>query len=107
MLFASIEGGCMFKRVRHSRSLILIFLGITVISVFALAQTPGPTGPVMRYTATTANVSGAPDSVRIDVLAWSTDAERDQMLAAWNLTAPAGGARGGGAAAGGRGGRGG
>ena len=63
----------------------------------------------MRFTATTANVSGAPDSVRLDVLAWSTDADRDQMVGAWNLTAvpAAPGARGAAAGAGGRGARGG
>ena len=70
------------------------------------------TGPVLRLTATTANVSGAPDSIRIDVLRWSTDAERDQLMAAWNMTAPAGGragrgGRGGGGRGGGGGGRGG
>ena len=82
-----------------------MLLGIITLSVLTFGQTPNA-GPVMRYTATTANVGGAPDSVRIDVLAWSTDADRDQLVAAWNLTAPAG--RGGGApAAGGRGGAGG
>ena len=64
----------------------------------------------MRFTATTANISGAADSVRFDVLAWSTDADRDQMVGAWNLTAvpAAAGARGErGGAGGGRGARGG
>ena len=52
-----------------------------------------------RYTATTANVSGAPDSIRIDILRWSTDAERDKLMDAWMLktaVAPARGGRGGG-----------
>jgi hypothetical protein len=112
----------MFKRIRirHALPLVLLgMLGMIAISVMTIAQTPNPTGPVMRFTATTANVSGAPDSVRIDVLAWSTDADRDQMVGAWNLTAvPAAanargaagagaGGRGGGAGAGARGGRGG
>src|SRR6266849_3032333 len=39
--------------------------------------------PILGFTATTANVSGAPDSIRIDVLRWSTDAERDQLFSAW------------------------
>ena len=43
----------------------------------------------INFTATSANVAGAPDSIRINVVRWSTDAERDQLLAAWNLTAPA------------------
>src|SRR5919201_4637631 len=81
---------------------------ITIAVVLTLAQTPAPTGPIMRFTATLANVSGAPDSIRFDILSWSTDADRDQLLAAWNLTAPAGGARGAAAgAAAGRGGGGG
>ena len=89
----------MFNRLRIGHALVVL-LGITTISMLIIAQTSGPTGPVMRFTATTANVSGAPDSIRIDVLAWSTDADRDQLLAAWNLTAtPGAGARGGGGSA--------
>src|SRR5512143_1823996 len=64
------------------------------MAVLVPAQTP-----ILSLTATTDNVSGAHDSIRIDVLRWSTDAERDQLLSAWNLTAPP--------ATGGRGGRGG
>jgi len=56
----------------------------------------------MRFTATTANVSGAGDNVKIDLLKWSTDADRDQLVAAWNLTALTTAARGG-AAGGARG----
>jgi len=83
--------------------LCLVLSGIITGSILTRAQTSGTTGPVMRLAATTANVAGAPDSVRFDVLSWSTDADRDQMLGAWNLTAaPAAGARG--AAAGARGG---
>ena len=66
--------------------------GIAVFVALAPAQTPS-TGPTVSFTATTANVAGAPDAIRIDVLRWSTDAERDQLLAAWNLT-PAPGGRG-------------
>jgi len=55
---------------------------------------------VARYTATTANVSGAPDNIRIDILRWSTDAEREKLMDAWDLkVAPTGR----GAAAAGRG----
>src|SRR5262249_31874232 len=98
-------GGSMF-RIRTSQIIGLVLLGIVCVSVLIMAQAP-PTGPVMRFAATTANISGAPDSIRIDVLAWSTDMDRDQMLSAWNLTAvPAAGARGAAAAGGGGGGRG-
>jgi hypothetical protein len=60
-------------------------------------------GPIVSFTATTGNVAGAPDSVRIDLLRWSTDAERDRLVSAWNMTGAAGR---GGPGRGGRGGRG-
>jgi len=68
--------------------------GIVLAAALATAQTP-----ILSLTAVTDHVSGANDSIRIDVLRWSTDAEREQLLGAWNLTAPP--------PAGGRGGRGG
>ena len=70
--------------------------GILVVSVVITAQTPAK-GPVsMRYTATTDNVNGAGDAVKINLLGWSSDADRDSLLAAWTLTAaaPAAGDRG-------------
>jgi|GEM_PF-783821 len=91
---------------------VLVFITASMFgaSAFIIAQTPA-NKPVARFTATSDNVSGAGDTIRIDLLRWSTDAERDQFLAAWNMTgAPArGGGRGAGAgggapAAGGRGG---
>jgi hypothetical protein len=62
------------------------------------------TGSISSYTATSANVSGAPDAIRIDILRWSTDAERDKLMDAWNLK-PTNAGRGGrgGAARGGSG----
>ena len=36
--------------------------------------------PIARYTATTANTSSAGESVRIDILRWSTDMERDAIF---------------------------
>jgi hypothetical protein len=67
------------------------------------AETPKAANPeaVASYTATTANVSGAPDAIRIDILRWSTDAERDKLMDAWSLK-PGNAGRGGN----GRGGRG-
>jgi len=76
---------------------------MTLAGTLALAQAPA--APVLSLTATTDNVSGAHDPVRIDVLRWSTDAERDELLAGWNMTsAPAPAARGGGRGGGGGGG---
>src|SRR5262249_51332938 len=81
---------------------------IVLAAGLATAQTPA-TGPILRLNATTDNVSGAPDPVRVDLLRWSTDAERDQLLSAWTspgaaVTAPAAGERGGARGRGGRGG---
>lgn len=61
----------------------------------AIAQTPNPA--VARFTAVTANLNGGPPSVRIEVLSWSSDAVRAQMVDAWNMLPPAsaGAARGG------------
>jgi hypothetical protein len=107
--------------IRLRLSVAVVTAGIA--SVLAIAQNPAM---VARYTATTSNVSGAGDTVRIEVLKWSTDAERDQFLNAFthpaspappaaaqaapagDAAAPAagagGGRGGGGAAGGGRGG---
>src|SRR5438105_8493301 len=60
----------------------MILALIILAAGLATAQTPA-TGPILRLNATTDNVSGAPDPIRIDLLRWSTDAERDQLLSAW------------------------
>lgn len=78
--------------------------------LFLLAACIAPAASVGTYTATTANVSGAPDAIRINILRWSTDAERDKLMDAWMLKTPApvrggrGGAAGRGAGRAGRGG---
>ncbi len=82
------------------------------VALLVFAAGMAAQGPILSLTATTENVAGAPDSIRIDLLRWSTDAERDQLVSAWNVTRAAGrggsGAVGRGAAGrGGRGGRGG
>src|SRR5271154_6804362 len=60
----------------------------------ARAQTPA--GPTLSFTATTSNVAGAPDSIKINLFRWSTEAERDQLVTAWtNPVAPAAAGRGG------------
>ncbi len=57
-------------------------------------------------TATIANVAGAPDTARFEILRWSTDDERQRLLDAWNQkpAPPSAGATKGKAAAKGRGG---
>src|SRR5262245_58558357 len=43
-----------------------------------------PPESIASFAATSANVGGAPDSIRIDLFRWSTDAERDKLMEAWN-----------------------
>ena len=63
------------------------FILSTVGGVFFL--TAFAQQPVLQLTATSANVSEPGNGVRIDVTRWSTDQERDQLLAAMNPPAPA------------------
>jgi hypothetical protein len=81
----------------------LIFSAL-LFSTAAFAADPpsGSTGAMVRFMATTANVPGAPDSIRIDLLRWSTEEEREKLMSAWEMK-PAAGGRGGTATPGGRG----
>jgi hypothetical protein len=81
----------MLDRICNRRLFALTFAFAFVIP--ATAQTPP--APVARLAAETTNLKGGPDSIRIDVLAWSTDAARAQLLDAWNLIAPTRGGGGG------------
>src|SRR5579862_385125 len=61
-----------------------------VLAGIGRAETPGG-GLVLSLTATTDNVSNARDSIRIDVLRWSAEADRNQLFADWvKATAPKG-----------------
>src|SRR5580765_1277228 len=101
MNYSFLQGGSMLPHT------IRTMIGIVTVSAMMAAQTPTK-GPLVRFTATMDSVKGAGDSVRIELLGWSTDAERDQLLSAWTMTgASAPGARGAGARGGGRGGGGG
>jgi hypothetical protein len=79
--------------------------------ILAQAQPAPETKEGLQLTGTIANVSGAPDSIRIELLRWSTEEERQRLMDAWNLKpAPAAAGRGGagkGAAKAGKGGGGG
>jgi hypothetical protein len=61
-----------------------ILAGIVLAACVTTAQTPSA-GGILSFTATTENVAGAPDTIRINLLRWSSDAERDQLLSAWNM----------------------
>jgi hypothetical protein len=50
-------------------------------TVLLLADMPS----AVNYTATTANIASAPEPVRIEILRWSTDEERDKLMSAWSL----------------------
>jgi hypothetical protein len=69
------------------------------LMLLAAPESPGP----VEYTASLANVAGAPDAIHIEVLRWSTDEERARLLAAWSLRPPAGRGVGKGAAKSGKG----
>jgi hypothetical protein len=81
-----------------------LLLAVFASSLAVAAQTPARPAANLRFTATTENVGGAGETIKINLNNWSTDADRDQMTAAWTLAAPAGAAAGRGAATGGRGG---
>jgi hypothetical protein len=69
------------------------FLGVVFVGVIARAQAPANTSALIL--AATSDSAGA---IKIDILRWSTDVERDQLLLAWTrpaAPAPAGGGRGG------------
>ena len=69
------------------------FLGVIFVGVIARAQAPANTSALIL--SATSDSAGA---IKIDILRWSTDAERDQLLLAWTRPAPpapAGGGRGG------------
>jgi hypothetical protein len=56
--------------------------GLVLAATLAQAQVKGP---VERFTATTANVAGPGEPVTIELLKWSTDADRDKLASvlAW------------------------
>jgi len=97
--------------VNTHRAVITSVFGVSVFVALLGGETPASADGAMNLTATTANVGGAPDAVRIEVLRWSTDEEHDRLMAAWSLKSPVLATEGGGTGRGrgnaaGRGGRG-
>ena len=72
--------------IRLRLTVVFVSMGIVAASLLLTAQAPVL---VASYTATTSNVSGAGDAIRVQLLKWSTDADRDQLLNAWLHPAPA------------------
>ena len=66
--------------LRRGTALALLVAGLLTASFF-LAQEQKKE-PIQHFTATAVNVSGAPDPLKIDLLRWSTGAERDQIVSA-------------------------
>ena len=65
--------------LRRGTALALLVAGLLTASFF-LAQEKKE--PIQHFSATAVNVTGAPDPLKIDLLRWSTDAERDQVVSA-------------------------
>ncbi len=57
---------------------------LTAVLLIA-AEGPSGSNAGMELSATSANVSGAPENVRFEIVRWSTDAERDHLMKAWEL----------------------
>ncbi len=66
---------------RRGPALALVLAGILAASVLTQAQTQMK-GPIDHFTGTAVNVTGAGDPIQVDLLRWSTDAEREQIVAA-------------------------
>ncbi len=60
----------------------MLFHCLSAMLVVAAVSTAQNKSTIEHYTAMSANVTGAPDVVKIDLLRWSTDAEREQLLTA-------------------------
>lgn len=74
----------------------LLPAGIAIFAAGLSGQKAAPAsqpaaGPLVSFTATTAHVMGAPDSIRIDVMRWSTDQQREQLMSAWEMKSAANG----------------
>jgi hypothetical protein len=65
------------------RTIQIVFAGALIAGIPAAGQNAG-SGPI-SFSAASDNV-GAKDSIRIDLQRFSTDAERDDLVAAWNMT---------------------
>jgi hypothetical protein len=106
-----------FTAIRSLGLCALITCSVAAIPAAMLSQTSPKEGAGVRFTATTENVSGAGEPIKINLTSWSSDTQRDELVIAWNLTASAPaaaaagrggrGARGAAAGRGARGGRGG
>src|SRR5687768_6090269 len=92
--------------IRMQRSSAMRHTAIRSLQLFALAILTALTGLAqtgVRFTATTGNVSGAGETIKINVTDWSPDTRIDEFVAAWTLTSARTEGRGGNAGRGGTG----
>ena len=66
--------------LRSGTTLALFVAGICTASLLFYAQDAKQT--VQHFSGSAANITGSPDPLKIDLLRWSTDAERDQLSSA-------------------------
>lgn len=59
--------------------------GAVSIALLLAQSSSGHSGAVVELTANSANVSGAPEPVRIQIVRWSSSEEREKLLSAWEL----------------------
>src|ERR1019366_4632343 len=85
-----------FQSEKQVNSIGALVLAGIAIAAGLTAQTPAaPKDKGDLFTATTDNITGAKDSIRIELRRWSTDDERNQVLSAWTkAAAPAAAGRG-------------
>ena len=68
------------------KTAVFFLAGYALTGVWLAAQTPPVAQPV-NFTATSDNVTGAKDSIKIELRRWSADDERSQVLSAWTKAA--------------------
>ena len=69
------------RLLRRGPALALLVAGTLAASMFQIAEAQSK-GAIESFAGTTVNVTGAPDPLKIDLLRWSTDAEREQVFTA-------------------------
>lgn len=70
--------------LQHQLRSIFLILGIAAVLIAPVSQAQTK-GPIERFAATGINISNAGEPVNIDLIRWSTDAERERLISvlAW------------------------
>lgn len=72
-----------YNKLKTYRVAMVASLALASAAFLATAQTA--VERVLDLTATTANASGSDDEITIELLRWSSDEERDQLISAWTM----------------------